>query len=424
MIGLIIGAGAIGGWCAYRLIHFQEITVKRNWVDTMQRAVGTKDNKPVYSILKLIKNRYGFDAIISIPKGLSYEKLESLTPEIESGIGCVLDMEWKRYDYCAYAKMAMSDFDEKEEFTPVGLPNTELYFGETLFREHVTADMLELPHVLIVGATGSGKSRCFFIVLTNLIAAHDDIDLYGIQVSDKKDLEKFAHVKQCKYFARNLQTADMLMQYLCRLKEERNREINKYKLNNFMDYNEKFPDKKMNAVYIAVDEFEKLMYSADDDIDVEGNKIKKRIIYNFRQLLNESRSAGMYAILCEQRPDRVNMDPNIKMNCNVIVGFRANNKATALTMTDDTRTLKLNNRTALFLGSYDKYMQTLYIDDDIIKKYIGPKVEPNHKYVNIRPAQVENSTPKQHPSDNADKVTDKPKKKKARGDVKIADFKG
>jgi S-DNA-T family DNA segregation ATPase FtsK/SpoIIIE len=349
-----------------------------------------------------------------MPPNSSYPEFEKLMPKIESWIKCYADSEWLRFKGCIELKIANKDIDNSEPYVPIETKNTELYFGQTWFREQIKIDMLDMPHVMIIGATNSGKTRCFFIVLVTLVHNHDHIEIYAIQVSDKKDLEHFAHVKQMKYFARNIQTADQLIKHLLTVKEERNKLLTKYHLNNFTEYNKKFPDNIMKPIYIACDEFEKLMPPENDDIDPEGYKIKKRIIYNFRKLTEESRSAGIYFILCEQRPDRVNMDPNIKQNLNTIVAFRSNNLATAKTMTDDARTYRLDNRTALVLADYDKFIKTPFIDNAVMYKYIKDKIERNHQYINIKPQDNLSTTPNTptvYTDKSTDKVIDMPKQR-------------
>jgi hypothetical protein len=295
----------------------------------------------------------------------------------------VTELEWKRFKGQAYLKMADIEFNEKLPFTPVETKSSELYFGQTYFRENLIANMQDYTNVLVVGANGSGKSRDVFIMQTNQIYWHDDIDLYEIQVSDKKDLQKFSKVKQCKYFAYNIDKTDQLFKYLLLIQKERNKEINKYGFNNISEYNKRFPNKKFNNIFVYIDEMAALMPPEMKEIDKNDYEIKKRIIHNFIKLIRESRSAGMYFVVCLQRPDRISLDPNIKALLNIIVGFRSNNKATALTMTGDYSTYQLDNRTAIFMGSTDKVMKTLYIDDKIIKKYIGSKIEENHQYVDI-----------------------------------------
>jgi S-DNA-T family DNA segregation ATPase FtsK/SpoIIIE len=359
-----------------------DVALKLKWEQMMLKAGVKNHNNETFEIDKIIpQEKYGKDLEIKLTDGLTYSDLEKSIPVIESNFNCVTELEWQRFKGIGYLKMANEDFDEKNPFTPVETKPYELYFGQTYFKENIVVDMNEMPHVLIAGATGSGKSRCLFIALTNLLHNHNEneIALYLAQVSDKRDLQKFYNLKQTKYFAKNLQHADQLIKYILKLQNERNELLNKYNLNSIVEYNKKFPNNKMAYVYFAIDEFASMMPGEIDD----NSDIKKRCIFNLHELMRQARSAGIFVLASIQRPDRVNMDVNIKNLFNIKIGFRSNNLASAKVLTDDAATYRLPNREAIFMGSVDKTLKTVYIDDVIIKKYLKNKMELEHEYVNI-----------------------------------------
>jgi hypothetical protein len=104
-------------------------------------------------------------------------------------------------------------------------------------------------------------------MITNLLYWYDGVDLYMAMTSDKKDLQKFCHYKQCRYFAQNFQTTDQLIKYLLNLQHERNKELNKYNMNNIGEYNKRFPDKAMKYSYLVIDEFASLMPGESEKVD-------------------------------------------------------------------------------------------------------------------------------------------------------------
>ncbi len=389
--------------------------LKRKWKEVMEGCGIRNKFEQTFEVLKAIEKKYGFDLIVSLPKGLSYEKLEEKIPEIESGLGCVTEMEWKRFKGCAYLKVALDDYDSTKKFQPVHTKGPwELYFGETFFQEMIIADLKEMPHVLVAGATASGKSRCVFIAITNLLHQYDEsqVALYLAQVSDKKDLQKFAHCKQTQYFAKNLQTTDQLLKYLLKQMEERNKKLGL--LNNIYEYNKANPKDTIKTSYLVIDEGARLM-PGEKGIDPDY-EIKKRIMANLIHLSQEGRSAGIYIIESLQRPDKANLDPNIKANFNIKIGFRANNTASSKVMADDDSLYNLPNREAIFMGSEFKTLKTPYIDDALIKELLKDKYEDDHKYVNIYP-----HAPKEETQENQSQ--DIPKKKpihkpKSKGVVK------
>jgi S-DNA-T family DNA segregation ATPase FtsK/SpoIIIE len=365
--------------------------IKRKWRQTMQGAGVKNKFEQTYEIMKIIQTQYGFDMLISLPKGLSYDKLEEIIPAIETGLGCITEMEWKRFKECAYLKTAMTEYDEKKKFKPVPTSGPwEMYFGETYFLEKIKADMRDHPHVLYAGSTGTGKTRGIFIAITNLIYWYDNIELYLAQVSDKKDLQKFAHYKQTQYFAQNLQTTDQLLKYLLQEQQRRNKLLNQYDMNNIDEYNKRFKDIPLKYIYLVFDEAASLMPGENKDVD-PNYTIKKRIIFNLNELQRQARSAGMFIVSSLQRPDKNNLDPNTKNLFNIKVAFRANNIASSKVLTDDDSVYNLPNREALFMGSTQKILKTPFIDDSIIRELLQDKYEKDHKYINIFPEESEES---------------------------------
>lgn len=402
----VVAAGGV-----YMLVDYVlnlDVHMTKDKFERIIKGIGVKNKfEQSYKPIKIIKKKYGYDMIISIPEGLSYKKLEEKLPEIESGLGCITELEWKRFQKCAYMKAAMHDYNYEKKFMPVKTKGPyELYFGETFFFENIIADLREMPHVLIAGATASGKSRCAFIALSNLLYWYDEkeVELYLIQVSDKKDLQKFAHCRQTKYFAKNLQTTDQLLKYQLKEMKERNKKLGY--LNNIYEYNKAHPEDIIRTSYVVIDEGARLM-PGEKGIDPDY-EIKKRIMANLIHLSQEGRSAGIYIIESLQRPDKVNLDPNIKANFNIKIGFRANNTASSKVMADDDSLHNLPNREALFMGSEYKTLKTPFIDDNLIKELLQHRYEKDHKYIELFPQKKE---PAAEPA-QADNVVTIPKKSK------------
>jgi S-DNA-T family DNA segregation ATPase FtsK/SpoIIIE len=382
---------AFGGiyMAADYIINFETYRIKSKFTEVMKGAGVKNKQEQMFETLKTIKTKYGFDMIISLPKGLSYEKLEKLIPEIETGLGCVIEIEWKRFKNCAYLKAANEEYDEKKKFKPVPTAGPwEMYFGETYFLEELKADMRDMPHVLYAGSTGTGKTRGIFIAITNLLYWYDDVELYLAQVSDKKDLQKFAHYKQTQYFAQNLQTTDQLLKHLLQEQQRRNKLLNQYDFNNIDEYNKRFKDSPLKYIYLVFDEAASLMPGDSKDVD-PNYTIKKRIIFNLNELQRQARSAGMFIVSSLQRPDKNNLDPNTKNLFNIKVAFRANNIASSKVLTDDDSVYNLPNREALFMSSIQKTLKTPYIDDALIRELLQSKYEKDHKYINIFPEEPE-----------------------------------
>jgi hypothetical protein len=116
----------------------------------------------------------------------------------------------------------------------------------------------------------------------------------------------------------------------------------------------------------------------------------------------------MFILTSLQRPDKNNLDPNIKNLFNLKVIFRANNVASSKVAVDDESAFNLPNRQALFIGTNQKTLRTPYIDDKIIAGLLKNKYEKDHKYVEIFPKEQ----PKQESNVVPIGETTKPKKSK------------
>jgi S-DNA-T family DNA segregation ATPase FtsK/SpoIIIE len=178
-----------------------------------------------------------------------------------------------------------------------------------------------------------------------------------------------------------------MIKYLLGVLKERNTKLDKYNLNNIDEYNSRFPDDKQNYVYLVFDEFASIT-PGEKSVDLLY-AIKSRIIFNLLELMRQARSAGIFILASLQRPDKANLDPNIKNLFNIKVAFRANNKASAKVLTDDEECYNLPNRQAIFMGSFNKSLKTPYIDDKLIAGLLKEKYENDHKYVEIYPKKKE-----------------------------------
>lgn len=232
MVGVLTATALLmGGLDVMKNSDIKEI--KERWKIAMVYA-GIKnksENEQTFELLKVIKKKYGYDCIVSIPLGKSYEDLEKLQPIIQTNMRCVgVTMEWVKLSGCAYVRLITKAWNEKALFEPVKVKPYEVYLSSTEYFQDVISDLTMHPHILISGSTGMGKSVLMFMLALNTIINHkpSDVNIYLAQVSDKKDLRVFRDAEHVKYYADNLEKSSKMYAYLADEMAKRNFLINKY----------------------------------------------------------------------------------------------------------------------------------------------------------------------------------------------------
>lgn len=393
--GFLLTAGLLLGTTDIIKGKNDEKKIKERWKTAMVYA-GIKnksEEQQTFELLKVIKKQYGYDCLVSIPYGLSYEELEKIKPIIQTNLQCYgITMEWKVDSGCAYVRLITVPFDEKAPFEPVKVNPWELYISSTEYYKDIITDLRIHPHVLVSGATGSGKSVLIFMLILNTIVNHtpNDVNIYLSQVSDKKDLRIFDNLPHVKYFANDLEKSAKMLIYLTAEMKKRNELINQYKnVNNLYEYNQRFPKDKLPYIYLFTDEF--AFYMPDDlDSDEEVN-YKLACLTCYNRLAKEARSTGIYIITGLQRPDKESMPPIFKSLLCTRVAFPQNNTASSLVVIDDGEAVNLNPREAIVLmGNKREKVKTPYLDMDMIESYLADYANDNSNYINVDHIEVPN----------------------------------
>jgi S-DNA-T family DNA segregation ATPase FtsK/SpoIIIE len=389
MIGTAIGmlSIALGGLNMFEKKNDTKELVNK-WNNIMLNCGNKNENEmgQRFELLKVIPKHYGFDCIVSIPDGKSFEELEQLKPIIQANLRCInVIFDWKKSQGCIYARLITVPFDMDKEYEPVKAKPYEIYLGGTDYYKDVISDMRLHPHILISGVNGSGKSVLMFIMLLNLIISNkqEDVSIYLLQLGDKQDLRVFGKCNQVKYYGRTLEDAVKVLAHLFDEMSRRNKLINEHiTVNNIYEYNKKFPYNKMNYIYVFADEFSLYM---EDDLDTPQESFLKNKCQSYlKSLIKLARSAGIYVVTGLQRPDKENMLPIFKSQLNTRIAFRQNNGASSLVVVDNYDALDLENRECitLFGGERNKVI-TPYCSMELIQRYIAEYEDEETNYVDL-----------------------------------------
>lgn len=168
-----------------------------------------------------------------------------------------------------------------------------LSLGVDVYDKVVKKDLADMPHLLIAGSTGSGKSVMMNVIITTLLAQNSDEKL-GLVLIDPKRVE-LAQFEDATHLLApviyDVDKAEATLMALVGEMEDRYKHLKKLKYRHIDEYNAKNV-KVMQKIVIVIDEMADLMLQ-----DKEG-RIEAAIV----RLAQKARAVGMHLILGTQRP--------------------------------------------------------------------------------------------------------------------------
>lgn len=230
-----------------------------------------------------------------------------------------------------------------------------LALGKSITGRPVITDLQELPHLLVAGATGSGKSVCLNTFINSILyRCHPDdvklvlIDPKRLELSVYKKLKKY-HLTACDNMNEDVITlVNNAVEVLQSLKKEMD---NRYKLlaksgvRDINDYNKLIADKKhtkdeengslnkLPHIVLIVDELADLMMTGAGDIEEPIAKLAQM-----------ARAVGIHLILATQRPSVDVITGVIKANFPARIAFKVSSKTDSRTILDRNGAEKLLGR--------------------------------------------------------------------------------
>lgn len=316
---------------------------------------------------------WGYSVITSL-NGKGFSNLESIVDNIETKLGCETYIEQNKNLKTATIKIIVSPIDENTKFEPVKIKPYEVYFGVNYIIDELIVNLAKYPHILVSGQTGCGKTELIRILLTNLIHnfTDRDINIYFSDLSDMCDFSIFQKCKQVKGYAKTIEEAEKLFNYLIHVYTKRLEIFEKNGCKNIQEYNEKFYGKRMSYNYIVMDEMAD--YFPINKLD-ENYEEKIRCYNLLKHMVRKFRKVGMFLVIGIQRPCTSVLDASLKSGLCTKIGFSQNNDASSLVVCDTTELTNIENRKAMLMyGNKREWFKTLCINDKIIMKYIKPSI--------------------------------------------------
>ncbi|MBI4948080.1 DUF87 domain-containing protein [Candidatus Berkelbacteria bacterium] len=273
------------------------------------------------------------------------------------------------------ATVSLREVLEAPEYKDVS-SNLSLALGRDVAGRVMAADLKLMPHLLIAGSTGSGKSVCMNAILVNLLYKNSPADLRLLLVDPKR--VEFVEYNGIPHLLTNVITeTDKIisaLRWAVAEMERRYQQLASHNRRNIAAYNESLPEgeQKMPYIVVVIDELADLMTQA-------ANEVEASIV----RLAQMARAVGMHLIVATQRPSVDVITGLIKANITTRIGFAVASNADSRTILDQAGADKLLGKGDMLYLSNDqpqpRRVQGVFLKDkeiravtDFIKKQAPP----------------------------------------------------
>ncbi len=288
-------------------------------------------------------------------------------------------------------KMILNSKPYREKSENMELP---VALGITVTNEPFFLDLARMPHLLVAGATGMGKSVGLNAIIASLLYAKHPSEMKFVMVDPKKVELDFYQALE-KHFLAALPDADEViitdttkvvhtLRSLCSEMDARYDLLRDAGVRKITEYNEKFLNRKLNPlkghkylpyIVVVIDEFADLLMTA-------GREVEEPIA----RLAQKARAVGIHLVIATQRPTTDVITGTIKANFNSRIAFKVNSGVDSKTIIDASGAQRLIGRgdmLVLYPGSDLVRVQCAMIDTpeiERITKFIGKQRGYSHVY--------------------------------------------
>jgi S-DNA-T family DNA segregation ATPase FtsK/SpoIIIE len=263
--------------------------------------------------------------------------------------------------------------------------------GLTITGESIFMDLAKMPHVLIAGATGSGKSVCVnSIILSILLRATPD-EVKFLMIDPKKvELSLYEGIPHliAPVVTNPQKAAATLKQWALMEMERRYEEFSKIGVKDISGYNQK-AEQKIPYIVVIIDELADLMMVASQDVES-----------TICRLAQMSRATGIHLVIATQRPSVNVVTGLIKANIPSRISFFLQSQIDSRTILDMPGAEKLLGKGDMLyspVGSFKpKRVQGIFVNEKEIKQVVGflkTQGTPNYlsDIINVEPLQPDKS---------------------------------
>ena len=244
--------------------------------------------------------------------------------------------------------------------------------GKTISNESYVADLAKMPHILMAGATGQGKSVGINAIISSLLYSKHPAELKFVLVDPKK-VELSLYKKIERHYLAKLPDADeaiitdvrkvvRTLNSLCIEMDNRYELLKDAQVRNIKEYNAKFIARKLNPydghrflpyIVLVVDEFADLIMTAGKEVEAP-----------IARLAQLARAIGIHLIIATQRPSVNIITGSIKANFPARIAFRVISRVDSMTILDTNGADQLIGRGDMLLSTGNDLvrLQCAFID--------------------------------------------------------------
>ncbi|MEE9349977.1 MAG: DNA translocase FtsK 4TM domain-containing protein [Flavobacteriaceae bacterium] len=267
-------------------------------------------------------------------------------------------------------------------------------FGKTISNETFVADLAKMPHLLMAGATGQGKSVGLNAVLTSLLYKKHPAEIKFVLIDPKKvELTLFNKIER-HYLAKLPDAEEAIitdtakvvntLNSLCIEMDDRYDLLKNAFVRNIKEYNVKFKNRKLNPenghrylpyIVLVIDEFADLIMTAGKEVETP-----------IARLAQLARAIGIHLIVATQRPSVNVITGIIKANFPARAAFRVTSKIDSRTILDASGADQLIGRGDMLVSTGNEIVriQCAFVDTPEVERlteYIGSQRAYNSAYL-------------------------------------------
>ena len=272
-----------------------------------------------------------------------------------------------------------SDFKDARGGIPVGL-------GKDIAGKPVITDLAKMPHLLVAGTTGSGKSVCVNTLISSILLSRKPEEVKLLLIDPKMvELSIYNGIPHLMApVVTDMKKAAAVLRWAVREMEARYKAFAASGKRDIKSYNEAHPKAAMPLIVLIIDELADLMMTAPDDIEE-----------SISRLAQMARAAGIHMVLATQRPSG-----SIKANVPSRISFAVGSQIDSRTILDMAGAEKLLGKGDMLFAPIGANkpirVQGAFISDDEVEKLVEfVKAQREPEYDNTVTQEVEKEAEKE-----------------------------
>lgn len=276
-----------------------------------------------------------------------------------------------------------SDFKEARGGIPVGL-------GKDIAGKPVITDLAKMPHLLVAGTTGSGKSVCVNTLISSILFSRKPEEVKLLLIDPKMvELSVYNGIPHLMApVVTDMKKAAAVLRWAVREMEARYKAFAASGKRDIKSYNEAHPKSAMPLIVLIIDELADLMMTAPDDIEE-----------SISRLAQMARAAGIHMVLATQRPSVNVITGSIKANVPSRISFAVGSQIDSRTILDMAGAEKLLGKGDMLFSPIGANkpirVQGAFISDDEVEhlvEFVKQQREPEYDDTVTAEAEKESVT--------------------------------